>query len=63
MNVNKMTFEKKSSLEYYHMTCIGKTKHTSLRGWFNRPKKMHCNSENTAMTQGLHKARAKKINK
>ena len=25
MHVNKMTFEKKSSLEYYHMTCIGKT--------------------------------------
>ena len=29
MQVNKMTFEKKSSLEYYHMTCIGKTKYTS----------------------------------
>ena len=29
MQVNKMTFEKKSSLEYYHMTCILKTKHTS----------------------------------
>ena len=29
MHVNKIKFERKSSLEYYHMTCIGKTKHTS----------------------------------
>ena len=32
MHVNKTKFERNSSLEYYHMTCIGKTKHTSLRG-------------------------------
>ena len=29
MHVNKTKFERKSSLEYYHITCIGKTKHTS----------------------------------
>ena len=29
MHVNKIKFEQKSSREYYHMTCIGKTKHTS----------------------------------
>ena len=29
MHVNKTKFERNSSLEYYHMTCIGKTKHTS----------------------------------
>ena len=27
--VNKTKFERNSSLEYYRMTCIGKTKHTS----------------------------------
>ena len=27
--VNKLNFERNSSVEYYHMTCIGKTKHTS----------------------------------
>ena len=31
---NNPKFERNSSLEYYHMTCIGKTKHTSLRGLF-----------------------------
>ena len=29
MHVDKMKFERKSSLEYYHMTCSGKTKDTS----------------------------------
>ena len=29
MNKTKL---KETSLEYYHMTCIRKTKHTSLRG-------------------------------
>ena len=29
MHVNKTKFERNNSLEYYHMTCIGKTKHTS----------------------------------
>ena len=30
MHVNKTKFEKKNgSLEYYHVTCIEKTKHTS----------------------------------
>ena len=29
MHVNKTKFERNSSLEYYHMTCIGKTEHTS----------------------------------
>ena len=32
MHVNKTKFEKKkknSSLEYYNMTCFGKTKHTN----------------------------------
>ena len=29
MHVNKTKFERNSSLEFYHMTCIGKTKHTS----------------------------------
>ena len=32
MHMNKTKFERNSSLEYYHMTCIGKTKHTSQRG-------------------------------
>ena len=32
MQVNKTKIERNSSQEYYHMTCIGKTKHTSLRG-------------------------------
>ena len=32
MRLNKTKFERNSSLEYYHMTCIGKTKHTGLRG-------------------------------
>ena len=27
MHVSKTKFEKKSSLDYYHMTCIGKAKH------------------------------------
>jgi len=27
-----LKFERNSSLEYYHMNCIGKTKHTSERG-------------------------------
>ena len=26
MHLNKTKFERKSSLEYYHMTCIAKTK-------------------------------------
>ena len=30
--VNKTKFERKSSLVYYHITCFGKTKHTSQRG-------------------------------
>ena len=34
MHVNKTKFERNSSPEYYHMTCIGQTKHTSLRGLF-----------------------------
>ena len=29
MYVNETKFERNSSLEYYHMTCNGKTKHTS----------------------------------
>ena len=29
MHVNKTKFERNSSLKYYHMTCIGKTKHTN----------------------------------
>ena len=29
MHVSKTKFERKSSLEYYHRTCFGKTKHTS----------------------------------
>ena len=29
MHVSKTKFERKSSLEYFHMTCFGKTKHTS----------------------------------
>ena len=29
MQVNETKFERNCSLEYYHMTCIGKTKHTS----------------------------------
>ena len=28
MHVNKTKFARHSSLEYYHMTCIGKAKHT-----------------------------------
>ena len=28
MHVNKTKFERNSSLEYYHMICIGKTKNT-----------------------------------
>ena len=28
-HVNKKTFERNSSLEYYHKTCVGKTKHTT----------------------------------
>ena len=28
MQVNKTKFERNGSLEYYHLTCIGKTKHT-----------------------------------
>ena len=31
MHVNKTKFELNSSLEYYHMTYIEKTKHTSQR--------------------------------
>ena len=29
MHVNKTKFERISSLEYYHMTCIAETKHKS----------------------------------
>ena len=29
VHVNKTKLERNSSVEYYHMTCIGKTKHTS----------------------------------
>ena len=29
MQMNKTKFERNSTLEYYRMTCIGKTKHTS----------------------------------
>ena len=29
MHESKTKFERNSSQEYYHMTCIGKTKHTS----------------------------------
>ena len=32
MQVNKSKFEISSSLEYYHMTHMGKAKHTSWRG-------------------------------
>ena len=32
MNVNEAKFERNSSQEYDHMTCIAKTKHTSERG-------------------------------
>ena len=32
MHVDKTKFERNNSLEYYHMTYIGKTKHTSYRG-------------------------------
>ena len=32
MQVNKTKFERNISLEYYHVTCIGKTKHTGKRG-------------------------------
>ena len=28
-HVKKMKFDRNSSLEYYYMTCIGKTEHTS----------------------------------
>ena len=31
MHVNKTESERNSSLEYYHVTFIGKTKHTSYR--------------------------------
>ena len=31
MHVNKTEFERNSSLEYYHMTCIGKTKTYKLK--------------------------------
>ena len=31
MHVNKTKFERNSSLEYYHMTCVGKTKHKQKR--------------------------------
>ena len=31
MHVNATKFERNSSLEYYHITCNGKTKHTSYR--------------------------------
>ena len=34
--MNKTKFERNSSLEYYHMTCVEKTKHTSLRGLLQR---------------------------
>ena len=34
MHVNLTKFGKNSSLEYYDMTFIGKTKHSSLRGLF-----------------------------
>ena len=29
MHESKTKFERNSSQEYYHMTCFGKTKHTS----------------------------------
>ena len=32
--MNKTKFGRKSSLGYYHMTCIGKTKHASKAGVF-----------------------------
>ena len=36
MHVHKTKFKRTSSLEYYHMTFIGKTKHTCYkRGLFN----------------------------
>ena len=35
MHMNKTKFERDSPLGYYHMTCIGKTKHTSQRGLFH----------------------------
>ena len=35
MQVNKTKFERNCSLEYYHMTFIGKTKPTKYRGLFD----------------------------
>ena len=36
MHVNKTKFERNSSLEYYHMTCIGKQNLQGKRGLFSR---------------------------
>ena len=37
MHVNKTKFERNSSLECYHMTCIVKTKHTSYLKVYSLP--------------------------
>ena len=40
MHVNKTKFERNRSLEYYHMTCIGKTKHARQRDLLNSARAM-----------------------
>ena len=35
MHLTKLKFERNKCLEYYEMTCIAKTKHTSKRGLFH----------------------------
>ena len=36
MHVNKRKFERNSSLEYYHMTCIGKQNIQAKEVYWNR---------------------------
>ena len=38
MHLNETKFVRNSSLEYYHMTSIGKTKQTSYRGLLPGPR-------------------------
>ena len=45
MHVNKTKFERHSSLEYCHMTCTGKTKHTQAKEVYFVPSTNSVNSQ------------------
>ena len=53
MHVNETKFERNSSLEYYHMTCIAKTKHTSERGLLDQVVFSHARTTKAANSKAF----------